>query len=481
MAIQSMAPVGLIGCRMNKIGDRAVVLGASMAGLLAARVLADFYSTVTVVEPDTLPEGAAHRRGVPQSRHVHALLSTGLRVLGELFPGLLDGLVAAGAHVLDNGDDLARGLWVRFGGHDLNRSGRLVDPAALTVCLASRPLLEAHVRARLRGLDNVTMVDGHDVIDLVSADPGRVAGVRVADRDSGEQRVVDADLVVDATGRAARTPAFLEALGYRRPPEEHIAVKVAYASQLVRIPPNTLSEKMILVGALPGRPTFGALLACENDTWMLTIAGLAGLEPPSDPAERIRFAEPFAPAPMIDAMKAAEPLGQVCHYRYPASTWRRYDKMSRFPAGLLVFGDAICSFNPVYGQGMSVAALEAITLRDCLTRGGDGLGGRFFRAAAKPIGTAWLMGAGADLALPQVEGRRSVSIRLANWYIDRVLAVAASDPVVTERFARATNFVDPPARLFGPRFLARVAVAHRRKRGVEVGPKARNQSEGSQI
>ncbi|MGH3541777.1 MAG: FAD-dependent oxidoreductase [Mycobacterium sp.] len=447
---------------MSKVGGRAVVLGASMGGLLATRVLADCYSNVTVVERDALPDGAMHRRGVPQSRHVHALLSSGSQILGELFPGLLDELVAAGANVLDGGDPSR--VWVRFGGHDLNRSGPVLDPAALTSYLGSRPFLEAHVRSRLRALDNVTIMDSHDVIDLISADPGRIAGARVADHDSGAERVLHADLVVDATGRAARTPAFLEESGYGRPPEERTVAKVAYASQMLRIPPNTLTEKMILVGALPERPTGGALLACENDTWMLTLAGLAGHEPPADPPGRIRFAEQFAPAPMLTAMKAAEPLGEVYHCHFPASKWRRYEKMRRFPAGLLVFGDAICSFNPVYGQGMSVAALQAITLRDCLIWGDGDLGRRFFRAAAKPIGAVWQMAAGADLALPQVEGRRSVSIRLSNWYADRVLAAAASDPVVTERFVRVMALVDPPARLLTPSLIARVATAGRRRR-----------------
>lgn len=451
---------------MNKIGDRAVVLGASMGGLLAARVLADFYSDVTVVERDALPDAATHRRGVPQSRHVHGLLSSGSRILEELFPGLLDELVAAGANVLD-GNDFSR-VWLRFGGHDLNRSGNFADPAAVTSYLASRPLLEAHVRTRVRAIDNVTIMDGHDAVDLISINPRQVTGARVADRASGEEFILPADLVVDATGRAARTPALLEELGYRRPPEEHIVVKVAYASQLVRIPPDTLTEKLILVGAVPERPTGGALFAYENDTWMLTLAGMTGHEPPADPAERIRFAEQFAPPPMIAAMKAAEPLSEVCHHRYPASKWRRYDRMLRLPAGLLVFGDAICSFDPVYGQGMSVAALEAIVLRDCLIRGDDDLPRRFFRAASRTIRTVWQLAAGADLALPQAQGRRSVSMRLSNRYTNRLLTAAASDPVITEQFIRVMNLIDAPAALLRPSVVARVATAGRRRREHDV-------------
>ncbi len=178
----------------------------------------------------------------------------------------------------------------------------------------------------------------------------------------------------------------------------------------------------------------------------------------------LHFAEDFAPAPMMAALRAAEPLTEVCHYGHPASQWRRYDKMRRFPAGLLVLGDAICSFNPVYGQGMSVAALEAIALRHCLRRGGGDLSRRFFRAAARPIGAAWQLAAGADLALPQAQGRRSVATRVGNWYTERVLAAAESDIVVTERFMRVTNLVDRPVRLLHPSVMLRVATCNLRRR-----------------
>ena len=445
---------------MSRVGERAVVLGASMGGLFAAAVLADFYRTVTVVERDVLPRGLSHRRGVPQGRHVHALLSRGSKALGELFPGLLDDLVTGGANVLEG--DLSN-VCVRFDAYELDRSGRFADPGALITYVASRPFLEGHVRNRLRAVSNVEILDGHDVVELIAAQPHRVTGVRVANRDDGNEQVLGADLVIDALGRGARTPAFLDKLGYGRPPEERIVVRVGYASQLLRVPPGTLTEKLILIGGLPERPTGGALFAYENDTWMVTLAGLSGHEPPADRAGMLHFAEGFAPAPMMAALRVAEPLSEVCHYRYTASQWRRYDKMRRFPAGLLVLGDAICSFNPVYGQGMSVAALQAVALRDCLRHGGKDLSRRFCRAAARPIGAAWQLAAGADLALPQVQGRRSVAIRVGNWYIERVLAAAESDTVVTERFFRVMNLVDPPARLLLPSVMMRVATGSRRR------------------
>jgi 2-polyprenyl-6-methoxyphenol hydroxylase-like FAD-dependent oxidoreductase len=449
------------GTGLTERGERAVVLGGSMAGLLAARVLSDFYRTVTIVERDMLPHTSAQRPGVPQGRHVHGLLSSGSQVLDELFPGLLADLVAGGANVVEGGLSTA---CVRFGGRELNRFGRFADPQALVTYLASRPLLEATVRNRVRTLDNVTILEFHNANEPMATQPGRVTGVRVVNRRDGTDTVLPAELVVDASGRGARTPAFLERLGYIRPPEERIVMQVAYASQLLRVPPNTLNERLILVGALPERPTGGAMFACENDTWMVTLAGMAGHDPPTDPIGMLRFAAEFAPAPMMAAMAAAESLSEVRHCRFGESRWRRYDKMQRLPSGLLVVGDAICSFNPVYGQGMSVAALQAIALRDCLRRGKGDLARRFFRAAAQPIRAAWQLTANADLALLQAQGRPSAATRLGLWYTKQVLTAAESDTVVTERLFRVTNLVDRPAQLLHPAMLARVATASRRRR-----------------
>ena len=450
---------------MTKLGEHAVVLGASMGGLLAARVLADFYETVTVVERDVLPETSANRRGVPQGRHVHLLLGRGSQVLDELFPGFLDELVAAGAPSFDG--DMSK-LYLSNGGHLFPRSGRAKD---VPFFLPSRPLLESHVRRRMRAVANVTVLDGHDVVELTSTPPrDRVTGALVRARPDGSERVLRADLVVDAMGRGARTPAFLEGLGYGRPAEDQLGMRLAYSSQLLRIPPGMLNELMVIIGPVPGRPTGMALFGNENNTWMFSVIGMVGREPPDELAEMLAFVEDFAPAHVLAAIRAGEPLAEVARYRMPSSQWRRYDKMRRFPAGLLVFGDAICSFNPVYGQGMTVAALEALALQRCLRRGEDGLARRHFQATAKAVGVAWQMATGADLSLPEVEGPRPLPVRIANNYVDRVLAAAESDIVVAEQFARVIAFLDPPTSLFHPAFIARVATTNlRRRKGDHAG------------
>jgi hypothetical protein len=266
-----------------------------------------------------------------------------------------------------------------------------------------------------------------------------------------------ADLVMDAMGRGAHTPALLENLGYGRPDEDHITMHTTYVSQPLRIPPGTLREKMALISPAPGRPKGMFLVGYERDTWIFTVYALAGHEPPRDLAAMLSYAADYSPAHLLAAVRAGEPLGPVVQHRMPSSQWRRYDKMRRLPDGLLACGDAICSFNPIYGQGMSVAALDAMALRDCLRRGVTDLPRRYFRATAKTIGVAWRTGATSDLTFPEVQGRRTPSMRVTNRLVE-----SESDAMIGTQFFRVTGLLDPPTRLLRPSFLYRVAAVNRR-------------------
>ncbi|CQD21677.1 2-polyprenyl-6-methoxyphenol hydroxylase-like oxidoreductase [Mycobacterium lentiflavum] len=447
---------------MAKIGIHAVVLGASMAGLLAARSLSEFYDVVTVVDRDPLPDIGVPRRGVPQGKHLHGLLPRGAQVLEEFFPGILDELVVDGAHYVD-GRDLSQ-LYYDVGGHLMVRTG---SATSFTAYLATRPFLEDHVRARLRAIRNVTLLDEHDIVELTStADQHRVNGAQVVDRRTREDRTLHADLVVDATGRGARTPAWLDSLGYDRPREDEVRMELTYVSQPLSMTPDALHELGFVVGPVPGRPRGLGILHSENDTWMFTVFGLAGHGPHPDLMSMCDFVEDFAPPHLLAAIQAAEPIGEPTRHRTPSSRWRRYDKMRRFPQGLLVVGDAICSFNPIYGQGMTVAALEALTLRDCLLSGTRDLAHRFFRAAAVPIRQAWELSASPDLCLPEIVGTPSLLTRLLNAYVDRVLTAAEYDPDAVDQFVRVTALVDPATALLRPGMLWRVALANRRRQPV---------------
>jgi 2-polyprenyl-6-methoxyphenol hydroxylase-like FAD-dependent oxidoreductase len=444
---------------MDKRGGHAVVLGASMGGLLAARVLADFYDRVTVVDRDILPADPVNRRGVPQGRLIHAIQSRGTQIIDDLFPGFLDELAAEGVRSWDDGD-LSK-LHLSFGGHEMVRSGRAPNPAV--VWFPSRPVLEWNVRRRAREIANVTFLEGHDVVGLTTTpDRDRVTGARVVDRARDRKTTLMADLVIDATGRGSRTPVFLEELGYGRPAEDELVVRLAYACQLLRMAPGAIREHMIALFPEPGRPKMFGLIRYENDTWMFGVGTMGGLEPPGQTADMLRFAADFVPAHVVEALRSAEPLADVVHHRVPSNRWRRYDKMRRLPDGLLVVGDAVCSFNPIYGQGMTTAAIEATLLRDCLRRGDGDLSRRFFRASARPVRVAWQTAVGSDLSLPEVEGPRPISMRITNAFLERVMTATETDPVVAGQFMRITGMVDPPARLLRPSILLRIMRAKRR-------------------
>ncbi|MGV0046680.1 FAD-dependent oxidoreductase [Mycobacterium colombiense] len=445
----------------NRLGEHAVVLGAGMAGLLAARVLSEFYDSVSVVERDRLPDHPCHRRGIPQGRHVHNFHSRGLQVLEELFPGLLEDLSRAGAVVVDDGD-VSR-FYVRFGRYELKHSGAFTDPDALALHMTTRPFMEFHLRRRVKALPNVTFLDGHDVSGLLTT-ADIVNGVRITRRYNGFLTALDADLVVDAMGRAARTPAFLESLGYERPTEDRAVARYGYASQQLSVPEGSIAQRLVMFNPGGGRPG-GLLLANEHDTFMLAIGVPADSgEPPTDFDAMLAMAEPSLPPAIIEGLRGAYPIGEAVTYQHAAAIWRRYDQMADFPAGLLVIGDALCSLDPTYGQGMTIAALEALTLRDCLCAGDAHLAQRFFGATAHYIGETWAANQARDRMTSGVNRPHGMRPRLQGWLSRAALNAATQDVVLTERLFRVFNFIDPPSRLRDPALLPRIAWGNLRAR-----------------
>lgn len=428
----------------------AVVIGGSIAGLLAARVLADNFERVTIVERDPLPEGVENRKGVPQGRHAHVLLPRGQIVVGRLFPGLADELISGGAITCDIP---AESRFYQPGGY------RVRFATGKKGLLMSRPFLEKGVRRRVRALENVAFLPECDVTGLITDDNDRVTGITLRRRVKGAAiEKIAADLVVDAGGRGSRAPAWLEEMGYGRPPEEKIEIGIGYTTRVYRRRPDDLpGAKFALVQPAPphGR-CFGVMGPMEGERWMVTLGGWLGERAPTDEEGFLEFARDLPAPDIYEVIKDAEPLGEAVKYSFPANLRRRYERLARVPKGYLVTGDALCSFNPVYGQGMTVSALEAETLEECLSKGLDGLPRRFYRRVSKVIDTPWQLAAGADFAHPDVVGNKARGTGLINWYFGYVQRAATRDERVCRALVDVTGLLVPPATLFHPRIAWRV-------------------------
>ncbi len=325
----------------------------------------------------------------------------------------------------------------------------------------TRPLLEAEVRRRALALPRVRCLDDHDILGLLAAaDGARITGVRVRPRGAGGQEVaLAADLVVDATGRGSATPGWLAALGYAPPAEERVTVHVGYATRTFRrSEPSTLPWKaMYILGEAAQERRIGAIFPVEGDRWIVVLAGMLRDYPPADLPGFLEFAHALPVGDLHRAVSTMEPLDDGATYRFPANVRHRYERMPRRPAGLVALGDALCSFNPIYGQGMTTAALVALELGACLRDGGlVDLPARFFRRAAAVIDVPWAMSTLEDFRCPEVEGARPPGFPLIAGFLGKVHRATCRDERVALHFLRAMHMVESPATLLRPDILARV-------------------------
>jgi 2-polyprenyl-6-methoxyphenol hydroxylase-like FAD-dependent oxidoreductase len=444
---------------VDRVGSRAVVMGASLAGLLSARVLADAFDEVVVVERDIFPEAPQPRRGVPQGRQVHALLARGREALDELLPDLSRDLVARGALLFDPGWD---------GRYHLDRDRTMaVRRSAIEGILLSRPLLEDEVRRRVLGLARVRALAGVAAEPVLERD--RITGVRlVGDGRTGE--FLPADLVLDATGRGSRTPAWLDRHALPRPSESTVDVGIGYSGfTFPRRPEDFNGAHLVLTFPGPQQPRLGLALAVEGGRWLVTAVGYCGDRPPTDPAGFRSFLD-TTDAPEVAALaRSREPLQPTAAaHRFPTSVRRHYERLSAMPDGLLVTGDAVASFTPVYAQGMTVAALEALELRAALAGGPTGLSRRFTTAVGRVVDQVWDLSAGSDLALPYVPGPRSLTNRVLNRYLSMVTDASAADADVAVRFTRVINMLDRPQALLAPGMVLGVLRGARATRATRI-------------
>lgn len=438
------------------IGQQAVVIGAGMGGLTAAGALADHFERVIVLEKDALPQEAADRVGVPQGKHVHAMLAGGQQALDELFPDFTRALVKGGAVPIRVGLDIRmeRPGFDPFPQRDLG-----FDCYAM-----SRALVEFSVRSQLYGRVNVEIRQSTRVEGLVAHPDGlAVTGVQWA-HDNGTSETLPADFVVDASGRGAPTLTLLDSIGLARPAETTVGVDLAYASAIFAIPDDTPRDwkGVFTFGAAPRSSRGSLMLPLEGGRWIVTVAGRHAERPPGDPDGFMAFTQRLRTPTIYNAIKHAKLLGEVVRYSFPESTLRHYERLERFPRGLLPLGDAVCRFNPVYGQGMSVASQEARALHQLLATRAmasdplDGLAPAFFAEAAALIDTPWAGSVIPDFVYPDTRGERPPDFEMSLKYGMALGKLAARDPDVHRLTAEVSHLLKPRSAYREPELVQRV-------------------------
>jgi 2-polyprenyl-6-methoxyphenol hydroxylase-like FAD-dependent oxidoreductase len=433
------------------LGKKAIVIGGSIAGLLTARVLREHFEQVTIIERDELPENYEPRKGVPQGKNVHVIFGGGVQVINGLFPGFFDELAATGSVVCDFAKDLC---WYHGGVWKARPESTLVS------YWQSRPFLESNLLRCLKRDTDVQILERRTVAGLrANQQKTRITGVEIRSQEGdGPAEFLEADLVVDAGGRGSQTPKWIDSLGYGSPQETTVEVNIGYASRVYALPESNGRDWhiMALYGTPPTSKRTGYIFPIEGGRWLVSAVGFLKDFPPDDDEGFLEFARSLELPDFYEAIKDARPLTPITSFRFPANRWRRYDRLKSFPAGLLVIGDAISTFNPVYGQGMSACALEVDELRKLLERaqaGGsvpENLARQFFRKTAKIIEIPWMLATQSDFLYPQTVGQRPLHCRALNWYLARVLQLCSGNDRIVKTFYDVLHFIKKPTAFFQP-------------------------------
>ncbi len=441
----------------------AVVIGSSIAGLTAARVLSDHFARVTIVERDHLTDSPEFRPGVPQARHVHVLRFRGQKILEQQFPGLVDEMLANGAEAINAGNEAEFFLFGRWRGPRYQ--------SAIVSVASSRPMLEATIYRRLMTNPRVEVIQGQEVIGLKVDEAGvKVTGIRLRQRgkEAKPETELPADLVVDASGRGSHAPQWLADLGFTPPQETVVNAFPGYTTRLYRRPAGFQGgwKTMYLIPTPPNSPRGGVIVPLEGDRWLVTLIGMGGDYPPTDEEGFTDFARSLPSPRLYNAIQDAEPLTQPYGYRHMENRLRHYDQLPRYLEGFLVTGDAVCGLDPIHAQGMSVAAMGSIALNRILQGFGQSLAGdliglaeAFQRELAQVLAGPWHMATSTDRRWPATEGadeQLDWKTRLRQRYFTQVLRAMVVNPTVAEAFFHVQHMVASPQTLFDPKIMLRV-------------------------
>lgn len=435
------------------VGGAAIVIGAGIAGLCAARALADHFERVTVLERDRFPSSAQSRPGVPQGRHAHALSIGGQLALEQLFPGFEHDLIRSGAVSVRTGLDVR----VERPGYDPYPRRDL----GLTAYAASRSLIEFLIHRRVEQHPAISLRAGCRVVALeASTVDDRVTGVRC----DGEEAVEAADLCIDATGRGELTLALLESIGLPLPERTTIGIDRGYATVTFELPAQAQPDwkGLITMPLAPQSSRSVLIYPLEGNRWIMSTGGRHDEQPPHSWSAILEYLRGLRTPTAFETMQAARDVSEPAHFLFRASEWRHYEQMPRFPRGLLPIGDAICVFNPVYGQGMSVAAQEARLLQDLLERAASSpeavshLALDFFAGARALIDTPWASAAVPDLAYPQTRGERPADLGQRLAFVSALLRLASEDALVHRLTHEVAHLLRPRSVYQEPGLLARI-------------------------
>jgi 2-polyprenyl-6-methoxyphenol hydroxylase-like FAD-dependent oxidoreductase len=419
------------------------VVGASIAGLMTARVLSEYFDQVVAIDRDDIEDRPVVHKSVPQGHHLHAFLQGGLNVVSSLYPSITEELRRLGATRIAMGRNA---VWYTPNGKAYNFTGSVRTPfdSRLEGYCASRGLLEFAIRRRTAAISNIHFEYGTAVTELICRD-ATVVGVRCVD-----SRSIEADLVVDATGRAYRARQWLAAIGFSPPEETEIGLDTAYSTANFRRPESYSGEPLIFItGLAPHFTRRGYVITIENGTLLVSLIGRFGDFPPTDKEGFIAFAKELHSDVAYRIIKDGEQLTAIAHQRFVSSVQRHYERMKPCPERFVVIGDALCHFNPIYAQGMSAAAKQAEILQEILSdcvKQSCGLGGiasSFFTRAAEFNRTPWALAAGADFAFPQTRGVRPPGTAEQARYFAELDKLAQEDAEIPRLMTEVLHLVQP--------------------------------------
>lgn len=433
--------------------DQAVVIGSSAGGMMAARVLADYFKKVIVLEKGSLPEKPSVRKEAPQGEHIHVVLGEGQDFLENMFPGILKEMESEGANVIDSSGDFS---WFFQG------SWRPRYKSGIKLLLSLRPHVDWHLRRRLLAdCSNVTIQEGYTVEGYLPGEKkDHIKGVKLTDKNEKSQEI-EADLVVDCSGRNSKTPEWLETLGYQKPREKHIGINIAYTTRLYKRPAdfNEDWKFFVIYPEIPRTWRAGFISSVQNDQWVVSLNGYFDDHAPTDDEGFMEFAKSLPRPEFYNHIKDLKPVSETKRYRLPTIRRRYYEKLSRFPDGLIVVGDANCVFNPIFGQGITAASLYSKVLNsklEALSKKGSieltGFSKAYQKSLPAALDLPWFLTNMIDLSYPQATGSRPFGMRLITWILTRTLEAISRNPKLSQTFMDVLHLYKGLGALLNPAF-----------------------------